>query len=80
MERRDFTEEEKLSVWNKAEIINGYDPAVFRKDPCGAWIIFNKYGFKNTTIDEPFAAQYENCVSAFISRQCDIKTLKMMER
>lgn len=39
--------------------------------------IFNKYGFKNTTIDVPFAAQYENCVSAFISRQCDIPAFQI---
>ena len=30
--QRDYTEEEKLTVWNKGQVVPGYDPARFRKD------------------------------------------------
>ncbi len=33
-----------LMVWNKAAVVPGYDPAVYRKDACGAWIERTKYG------------------------------------
>ena len=42
-----FSEETKRAVWNKAQIVSGYDSANIRKDLCGAWINWNKYG--NTT-------------------------------
>ena len=31
-------------------------------------LIFNKYGFKNISVDEPFSAANENCVSTYISK------------
>lgn len=36
-------EEMKLKIWEKARKIEGYDPALYRKDACGAWIAFNDY-------------------------------------
>ena len=33
-----------VSVWRKAQIVAGNDPAVIRKDCCGAWIRFRDYG------------------------------------
>ena len=39
--------------------------------------IFNKYGFKNITIDEPFAASYEYCVSTYIAQTCNILTFQI---
>ena len=42
-----FSEETKRAVWNKAQIVSGYDSANIRKDLCGAWINWDKYG--NTT-------------------------------
>lgn len=39
-----ITEELKKAVWEKADIVEGYSPKIYRKDPCGAWIIFNQYG------------------------------------
>ena len=41
-----FDNENKLAVWNKSSIVEGFDPVKYRKDPCGAWIIFDEY--KNT--------------------------------
>lgn len=39
-----FTEEVKKAVWNKAQIVLGVDSSKQRKDSCGAWIIWDKYG------------------------------------
>ena len=39
-----FTEEIKQKVWEKAQIVFGYDSDKYRKDECGAWITFVKYG------------------------------------
>lgn len=32
------------AVWDKATIITGYDPNIWRKDFAGAWINKNAYG------------------------------------
>lgn len=42
-----FTEEEKIAAWNKARKVEGYDENLFRKDACGAWIAWNKYGARD---------------------------------
>lgn len=42
-----FSEETKRAVWSKAQIVLGYDSKKTRKDLCGAWINWDKYG--NTT-------------------------------
>ena len=39
-----FSEETKLAVWKKAQIVANNDPAVWRKDQCGAWMTFSEYG------------------------------------
>lgn len=39
-----ITEELKKKVWLKASIVDGYNPDIYRQDPCGAWIIYDKYG------------------------------------
>ena len=33
----------KKQVWDKARIIEGYDPNLYRHDACGAWIAFEDY-------------------------------------
>ena len=40
----DFSEETKLAVWNKAQTVGNNNPAVWRKDQCGAWIGWKYYG------------------------------------
>ena len=35
-------------VWSKAVEVPGYDPSIFRKDSCGAWIKFSDYGNANS--------------------------------
>ena len=39
-----WTEEQIQGAWNRATIVEGYDKNRFRKDACGAWIIWDKYG------------------------------------
>lgn len=39
-----FSEKQKKEVWEKAKKVEGYDPATFRKDACGAWMVWDRYG------------------------------------
>ena len=39
-----FSDKSIQSVWEKAQIIAGYDPSVWRQDQCGAWIGRTYYG------------------------------------
>ena len=34
-------------VWEKGRIVEGFDPALFRKDACGAWIAWDKFGVQD---------------------------------
>lgn len=43
-----FNDEIIEKVWEKGTIEKDYDSNVFRKDPCGAWIIRSQYGNKNS--------------------------------
>lgn len=33
----------KLAAWEAAQKVDNYDPKMFRKDACGAWIVWAKY-------------------------------------
>ena len=37
----------RRSVWEKGQIVEGFDPDLYRKDPCGAWIVWDKYGIQD---------------------------------
>lgn len=39
-----FSNQQIQDTWNRASVVEGYDPSRFRKDACGAWIIRDKYG------------------------------------
>lgn len=39
-----FSDETIQKVWEKATIVSGYDPNVWRKDQCTAWIGRDFYG------------------------------------
>lgn len=43
-----FDEREKIVAWSKAQIVPGYDPRIYRKDICGAWIQWGAYGDTNS--------------------------------
>lgn len=34
----------RLAVWRKGHVIEGHDPAVFRKDDFGNWMKYSDYG------------------------------------
>ena len=38
----------KKSVWQKGQIVEGFNPDLYRKDPCGAWIVWDKYGVQDS--------------------------------
>jgi len=38
-----FDDKDKLNVWDRASIVQGFDSDKYRKDPCGAWMIFDEY-------------------------------------
>lgn len=40
----DYTDYELQRIWEKATIVSGNDPNVWRKDQCGAWIGRAFYG------------------------------------
>lgn len=40
----EITQEIINSVWEKGEIVSGYDQDMYRKDACGAWIKKSQYG------------------------------------
>lgn len=42
-----MTENTVNTVWSKGAVVPGNDPAVWRKDDCGAWINRGKYGDRN---------------------------------
>ena len=42
-----FTEEQRIAVWQKAQIVEGLDPSMYRKDACGAWMVWDKYGVQD---------------------------------
>ena len=46
-----ITEELKRKVWSKALAADRYDAAHYRKDACGAWICFDKYGTGKVSSD-----------------------------
>lgn len=43
-----WTIEERRMIWNKGQIIPGKDPAMWRKDQCGAIIEWDKYGDRSS--------------------------------
>lgn len=43
-----FTQEQILTAWNNAKVVDGYDSSMVRKDACGAWIVWSKYGHNDS--------------------------------
>ncbi len=39
-----YSDELIQAVWEKGLVQQGFDPAVARKDACGAWMLRNQYG------------------------------------
>ena len=43
----EVTNQLKRQVWEKGQIVEGFNPDMYRKDPCGAWIAWDKYGIQD---------------------------------
>ena len=43
-----FDDKTKRDVWKKATQVTGADSDTWRKDQCGAWICWDKYGDRNS--------------------------------
>lgn len=43
----EITPQLKRAVWEKAQAVEGLNPDMYRKDPCGAWIVWDKYGVQD---------------------------------
>ena len=70
-----------MAAYREQDICIGINDGknIYGKDKLVEYMIntFNKYGFKNVTIDKPFAAKNENCVSTYIAKKCKIPTFQI---
>lgn len=41
---RDTDERVKLAVWQKGRIVPNWDPALWRMDMCGSWMLYTAHG------------------------------------
>ena len=48
IDRNMFAEQTVQDVWDKATVVKGYDKDNVRQDACGAWIIRNHYGMRDS--------------------------------
>lgn len=69
-----FTSDTIQNIWNKATIVEGFDPNIFRKDPCGAWIVRNKYG----KTDNLYGWQIDHVYPKSMGGDEDIRNLRAM--
>ena len=46
--KREYTDAEKLQVWQMANKIDNVDSDIWRQDYAGAWIRFSDYGNRNS--------------------------------
>ena len=58
-----WTEEEKREIWNKGEIVPGYDKNIWRKDQCGALIKWNCYGDRSSQTNCGWEIDHRNPVA-----------------
>ncbi len=71
-----FSESKKRAVWNKAEIIQGIDPSVRRKDRCGAWIDWDQYG---NTIDKGKGWEIDHILPVALGGGDDLGNLQPLQ-
>ena len=45
-----FTDAQKIAAWNNALPVAGYSSNMYRKDLCGAWMAWNKYGVQDSPL------------------------------
>jgi 5-methylcytosine-specific restriction endonuclease McrA len=45
---RNYSENDKVLVWNMGTIVPGYDQNKYRRDRCGAWMAWTEYGNRDS--------------------------------
>ena len=79
----ELTNQLKLKVWEKAQIVDGFNPDMYRKDPCGAWIVWDKYGIQDNIygweIDHIFPKSKLEDMGFSTSLIDDIRNLRPMQ-
>ena len=45
VEGKTYSKKEMTAIWDKATVVDGYEPDMVRKDKAGAWMIREKYGY-----------------------------------
>lgn len=43
-----YSDELLQSLWDAANAVDGYDPSLYRQDPCGAWIQRDRYNDRDS--------------------------------
>lgn len=78
----DWTERQKRTVWNRATIVDGYNPNQYRKDCCGAWIEWGEYGNNQNDfgweIDHIFPQSLLEQLNVPVDEMHDLKNLRAM--
>ncbi len=79
----EITNQLKQSVWEKGQIVDGFNPDMYRKDPCGAWIAWDKYGVQDNiygwVIDHIFPKSKLENMGVSISLIDDLRNLRPMQ-
>lgn len=60
-----------LSVWEKARKVEGLNESMFRKDACGALIMFDKYGKQN-----PFGWEIDHILPKSLGGDDNLQNLR----
>jgi len=47
MTSMEINKDKLLQIWQQGRSVKGFDDKMFRKDACGAWIVWNKYGLSD---------------------------------
>lgn len=72
-----------LSVWEKGQIVDGFSPDLYRKDPCGAWIVWDKYGANDNIygweIDHIFPLTRLDKLDIPEEKKWDLRNLRPMQ-
>lgn len=58
-------------IWDKASIIDGLNPKIYRKDACGALIMRDKYGMHN-----PFGWEIDHIFPQSLGGKDDLDNLR----
>ena len=73
----------KRSVWEKGQKVSGFNPDMYRKDPCGAWIVWDKYGIRDNLygweIDHIYPQSRLEELGFSMERIDDLRNLRPMQ-